>query len=232
MTCEAAIFDCDGLLLDTAVAWERAFHATAAELGFALTGAHLAALAGSSVDTGARRIAGWAGGAEQAGRARTTLRSVLSASLRAAPPPVLPGVTNLLGELHTRLPLAVASNAPADILADVLTGAGLLTAFSAVLSAEDAGRPKPAPDVYLAACRRLGAEPRRAVALEDSFAGATAAQEAGLSLVVATTDDWPGRTPLPWPRAGRPVLYVTGLAHDAVLGHILGAEAGERRHIA
>jgi beta-phosphoglucomutase-like phosphatase (HAD superfamily) len=126
----------------------------------------------------------------------------------------------------------VASNAPAEILADVLTGAGLLTAFSAVISAEDAGRPKPAPDVYLAACRRLQADPRHAIALEDSVAGATAAHEAGLSLVVATQDDWPGRTPLPWPRAGRPVLYVTSLAHPAVRGHLLGAEPGKHRRIA
>ncbi|GHF33684.1 HAD superfamily hydrolase (TIGR01509 family) [Amycolatopsis bartoniae] len=232
MTCEAAIFDCDGLLLDTAEAWTHAFHAAAAELGFALTGAHLAALTGSSVDTGARRIAGWAGTPDRTGRARSALRSVLAASLRATPPPVLPGVAELVHRLHDRLPLAVASNAPAEILADVLTGAGLLTAFSAVISAEEAGRPKPAPDVYLSACRRLRADPRQSVALEDSFAGATAAHDAGLSLVVATRDDWPTRTPLPWPGAGRPVLYVTSLDHPAVLGRILGPAAENQRHIA
>ena len=225
VTCDAAIFDCDGLLLDTSDAWHHAFHAAAAELGFPLTEAHLAALTGSSVETGARRIAGWAGVPDSTGRARSALRSVLSASLRADPPSVLPGVTGLLGELHTRLPLAVASNAPAEILADVLTGAGLLTAFSAVISAEEAGRPKPAPDVYRTACRRLRADPRRSVALEDSFAGATAAHDAGLSLVVATRDDWPTRTPLPWPGTGRPVLYVTSLDHPAVLGRIAGAGA-------
>ncbi|WP_236792491.1 HAD family phosphatase [Amycolatopsis sp. GM8] len=217
MTHEAAIFDCDGLLLDTTAAWERAFHATAAEFGFELTAAHLAALVGASVDSGARQIAEWAGAPADSGR--DTLETALSASLRAGPPATLPGVAALLNELHTRLPLAVASNAPAGILVDVLSGAGLLSAFSAVVSAAEAGQPKPAPDVYLAACDRLRVSPGHAVALEDSFAGATAARRAGLSLVVATHDDWPVRTPLPWP--GPPVLYVTGLDHAAVRGHLL-----------
>jgi beta-phosphoglucomutase-like phosphatase (HAD superfamily) len=44
-------------------------------------------------------------------------------------------------------------------------------------------RPKPAPDIYLEACRRLGADPEASVGLEDSPTGAAAAKAAGLTVV-------------------------------------------------
>ena len=43
--------------------------------------------------------------------------------------------------------------------------------------------PKPAPDVYLEACRQLGVEPAMAVALEDSAVGIAAAKAAGLTVI-------------------------------------------------
>jgi beta-phosphoglucomutase-like phosphatase (HAD superfamily) len=51
------------------------------------------------------------------------------------------------------------------------------------VSADDVERPKPAPDVYLEACRSLGAEPADAVALEDTATGLAAARAAGMRTV-------------------------------------------------
>src|SRR5918992_1346272 len=56
--------------------------------------------------------------------------------------------------------------------------------FHAVVSAEETAAAKPAPDVYLEACRRLGAPPSESIALEDSAIGAAAAKAAGLTVVV------------------------------------------------
>ena len=55
--------------------------------------------------------------------------------------------------------------------------------FGAIVSADDVDRPKPAPDVYLEACRRLGADPADAVALEDTATGLAAARAAGMRTI-------------------------------------------------
>jgi beta-phosphoglucomutase-like phosphatase (HAD superfamily) len=52
-----------------------------------------------------------------------------------------------------------------------------------VLSADDVVAPKPAPDLYLAACAALGAAPERAAALEDSPPGVAAASAAGMYVI-------------------------------------------------
>jgi HAD superfamily hydrolase (TIGR01509 family) len=218
---QAAIFDCDGLLLDSSAAWASAFDRGAKEVGGSLSDQHHRLLLGSSVDAGAARIARWAGRSGQAGSVRAHIHDALLAAVRERPPRPLPGAAALLTALRDRLPLAVASNAPADVLAAELHSSGLRPAFQAVVSADSVPRPKPAPDVYLAACAALDVDPSAAVALEDSADGATAAQQARLSLVVVTDGAWPQRRPLAWPAQRRSALYVTGLADPSVRAHLL-----------
>ena len=52
-----------------------------------------------------------------------------------------------------------------------------------MVTADDVPRPKPAPDAYFEACRRLGITPSTAVALEDSSVGISAARLAGLTVI-------------------------------------------------
>ena len=56
---------------------------------------------------------------------------------------------------------------------------GLTESFRATVSGEEVARGKPAPDVYLAAARKLGVEPERTAAVEDSSNGLRAAAAAG-----------------------------------------------------
>ncbi|WP_243770179.1 HAD family hydrolase [Amycolatopsis acidicola] len=211
---QAAVFDCDGLLLDTASTWARAFTVAAAAVGRRLDERQQTALVGSSVSSAAELITEWVGRPGSRAGVATILHAALRATIDECPPPVLPGVPALLDRLSGELPLGVASNAPADVLGDMLARSGLRERFGTVVSADAVARPKPAPDVYLAACRNLGVRPENVVALEDSPAGALAAQAAGLSLVVVTASDWPSFAPLPWP--ARPVLYVTTMEDPAV----------------
>lgn len=224
----AAIFDCDGLLVDSSAAWRYAFACGAAELDRVLSAKQLRALLGSSVETAATQVATWAGRPDQAGAVRRRIHGALriGADARRARP--LPGAAALLGTLSLRLPMAVASNAPADVLASLLAGSGLAGAFNAVISAQDVPAPKPAPDVYLAACAALDVPAACAVGLEDSRPGAAAALAAGLSLIVATSQDWPHRTPLEWPGRNRSILFVTALSDPAVIAYLLGSHARER----
>ncbi|WP_229819867.1 HAD family hydrolase [Streptomyces abikoensis] len=81
------------------------------------------------------------------------------------------------------VPLAVASGSSRRIIRTVLECVGLTDRFAAVVSAEEVPRGKPEPDVFLEAARRLGAEPRGCVVVEDAPPGAEAAHRAGMRCV-------------------------------------------------
>ena len=97
-----------------------------------------------------------------------------------------PGALELLRRLTgAGLPLGVASNAEREFLESTLSSAGLLHhgPFAAIVAAEDVEHPKPAPDIYVEACRRLGTQPAECVALEDSATGVTSAAAAGMLVI-------------------------------------------------
>jgi HAD superfamily hydrolase (TIGR01509 family) len=96
-----------------------------------------------------------------------------------------PGALELLERLiGAGVPVAVASNSQREFVQRTLSSAGLLDGrFATVVSVEDVEHPKPAPDIYLEACRRLGAEPGACVALEDSPTGVAAAAAAGMYVI-------------------------------------------------
>jgi HAD superfamily hydrolase (TIGR01509 family) len=184
----AAVFDCDGLLVDSAHCWERAYATVAAARGRSLDEIELDRLLGASVPRAASLVSGDLG--ERVGEAE--LRAALDASFAADPPEALPGACELVAELTDRLPLGVASNAPLEIVAGVLERLGIRDAFSAIVSADETARDKPDPDVYLEACRRLAVAPRDTVAFEDSALGTRAARAAGLFVVVVGSAPGPG----------------------------------------
>ncbi len=95
----------------------------------------------------------------------------------------MPGAVELLDAIGDRRLLAAASNSPRRLLRPAFEAAGLLARFGVVLSADDVVHPKPAPDLYVAACQRLGVEPAGAIALEDSPAGVASARAAGLFVI-------------------------------------------------
>ena len=75
----------------------------------------------------------------------------------------------------------------------VLGLADLDRLFHVTVSSEEVGRGKPSPDVYLEAVRRLGVEPARAAAVEDSHNGILSAKAAGLRVVAIPNPAFPPR---------------------------------------
>ena len=72
-----------------------------------------------------------------------------------------------------------------------LAASGLPAVFDLVFSPVEGRRPKPAPDVYLAACEALGVAPAEAVAFEDSPPGCAAARAAGMFVIAVPSDGHP-----------------------------------------
>ncbi|MCK1797753.1 HAD family phosphatase [Streptomyces sp. XM4193] len=98
---------------------------------------------------------------------------------------VFPGMRTLLERLHEAgHPLIVASGSSAGAIEAVLGGTGLLPLLPRFVSAEEVGRGKPAPDVFVEAARRLGVRPTRCAVVEDAVPGVQAARSAGMRRIV------------------------------------------------
>ncbi|MGB8941742.1 MAG: HAD-IA family hydrolase [Streptomyces sp.] len=84
------------------------------------------------------------------------------------------------------VPVAVASNAPRAVLDATRAAIGLSGLLPVTIAADEVDAPKPAPDLYLAACRLLDAAPADALAFEGSLTGLRAAHRAGLTTLAVT----------------------------------------------
>lgn len=113
----------------------------------------------------------------------------------------LPGAAELLAEIAAAgVPCALVTSSEQAIMDAVLAHSLAGAAFDVTVCAADVSRTKPDPEPYLVAARRLGADPARCVALEDSPNGVSSAEAAGC-LVVAV----PNVTGVP-PNPGSPAI--------------------------
>jgi HAD superfamily hydrolase (TIGR01509 family) len=180
---QAVVFDCDGLLLDTETAWTRAETELFARHGHTFTMDHKRDMIGSSHTVAAAKLEAWL---EQPGRGAALideLHDLVMAEARHDVEP-RPGAVELVDALlEADIPIAVASNSPRVFLDQVLATAGVADRFVHTVAGDEVANPKPAPDIYREACRRLHADPERSVALEDSPTGARAAHAAGLYVI-------------------------------------------------
>ena len=96
---------------------------------------------------------------------------------------LMPGASEAVSRLGGAFALALATNSNREEAAFVLDHFGLRPAFAAVVTREDYGEAKPAPDAFVTAAARLGLAPGRCVAVEDAERGVRAAARAGCRCV-------------------------------------------------
>jgi HAD superfamily hydrolase (TIGR01509 family) len=178
----AVVFDCDGVLLDSEAAWTRAETRLFARYGKTYGAEEKRLLIGGSLPETGRAIEGLLDRRRSANALITELVALAAEEFAGRLDP-MPGALDLIAELRGRRPLAVASNSHRQLVELALGGSGIGDAFDTVVASDEVPRPKPAPDLYLEACRRLGASPESTVAVEDSPRGAAAARAAGLFVI-------------------------------------------------
>ncbi|MGH2781536.1 MAG: HAD family hydrolase [Thermoleophilaceae bacterium] len=183
-TFAAIVFDNDGLLLDTEEAWTRAEETLFERHGSSFAIEHKRALIGTSRSTAGIQLEAILGLPGRGEALMAELHDLVMEEALAGVPP-RPGALELLEAARAAgLSVGLASNSSRQFVERVLWVAGLLDGhFDVVVTADDVERPKPAPDLYLAACAALGAPPGRAAALEDSPPGVASALAAGLFVV-------------------------------------------------
>jgi 2-phosphoglycolate phosphatase len=104
---------------------------------------------------------------------------------------LLAGAAELLHLLHSRgVRLGVCSNKPVAFTHDLVAHLKLASLFDVVLGPEDVPRPKPAPDMLLAALKRLDISPDEALYVGDMTVDVETARGAGVKVwIVATGSD-------------------------------------------
>ena len=178
----AVVFDCDGLLVDTETLWTRSERELFRRHGRTFTLDDKKVLLGTGWLAGGRvleRLLDRPGDAEELSQ---TLLALVTEEVGQGVQ-ALPGALELVEELRGRVPIGVASNSPRGFVDAVLARGGFVDSFDAYVTGDQLENPKPAPDVYLEICERLGIEPSTAVALEDSPPGVASARAAGLFVI-------------------------------------------------
>jgi beta-phosphoglucomutase family hydrolase len=180
--CRGLIFDCDGTLVDSMPLHYHAWVTVLRRYDFDFTEARFYQWAGVPVDEIVRRLAAEKGLTVDA-KVIAAERDTYFHSLPASELRPVVAVVDVARRFHRQLPLAVATGSTQASAEASLRAIGILEWFDAVISSQDAGRPKPAPDVFLMAAERIAVTPSDCVAFEDGDAGLQAAQAAGMRVV-------------------------------------------------
>lgn len=187
----AAIFDMDGLLIDSEPLWDRAELDIFASLGVDITRRHeLPDTLGLRIDQTVRmwfEALPWSGPDQQEVTQRIIARAL---ALVEETRPLLPGVEQALQLCQQQgLKIGLASASPLHMLERVLEMFDLRKYFDVLASAESLPYSKPHPQVYLDAAAKLGIDPLNCVTLEDSFNGMIATKAARMRSIVVPAAD-------------------------------------------
>lgn len=182
-----AIFDWDGVLVDSSAHHERSWELLAAETGYRLPPDHFRRGFGMKNEQIIPELLGWTRDPAEIRRLSLRKEALFRESVRSGGIAPLPGVREWLDRLdRAGIPRIIASSTHRENIETILR----LTAmdgFRGIVSAEDVERGKPAPDVFLLAAARLGLPPARCVVFEDAPVGLVAARAAGMRVVAVTT---------------------------------------------
>ena len=186
----AVVFDLDGVIVDSEQVWDEVREQYVREVG------------GTYIESATRDMMGMSSVEWSRYMAETLGVPGTPAEINAAivermlerygeAPPLIPGAVEAVRRCAGRWPLAVASSSNPELIEVVLDRAGIGELFRAVVSSQEVPRGKPAPDVYLEAARRLGVEPTRCAAVEDSHNGIRSAKAAGMRCIAIPNSHFP-----------------------------------------
>jgi HAD superfamily hydrolase (TIGR01509 family) len=186
----AVVFDLDGVIVDSEQVWDEVRERFTRETGGTYTETATRDMMGMSSVEWSRYMAEALGvpGTPEEINAAVVERMV---ERYGEAPPLIPGAVDAVRRIAARWPVAIASSSNPELIEIVVRAAGLADVFEVAVSSQEVPRGKPAPDVYLEAARRLGVDPTRCGAVEDSHNGIRSAKAAGMFVVAVPNPHFP-----------------------------------------
>lgn len=185
-TMKGAIFDLDGVIVDTAKYHYLAWRALARRLGFEFTEEDNERLKGVSRMESLQILLEIGGveadEAERLEMADAKNKEYVDYISRLEPSEILPGAREYLLQLRSR-GVRVALGSASKNAEFILNRLGIAELFDAVMDGTKVSKAKPDPEVFLAASAALGLDPSDCVVFEDAAAGVQAGKAAGSKVV-------------------------------------------------
>jgi len=179
-----ALFDLDGVLLDTEELYTQATQEIVGRYGKTYDWSLKQHVIGRDARLGARRLLESLEIPLTADEYLALQMPILQSLFRRSP--AMPGAESFVRALSMRgIPMAVATSTERPLYEIKVTSHEWFSLFRAVVCGDDPSvfARKPAPDIFLAAARALGAAPEQCVVIEDSPAGVEAALAAGMRVI-------------------------------------------------
>jgi HAD superfamily hydrolase (TIGR01509 family) len=179
---DAVVFDLDGVLVESEEVWDGARREVVDEAGLGWPAGATDAMMGMSSGEWSRYLHDEIGVPATPDEINADVLRRVEALYRHGVP-WIPGAREAVERIGARWPLGLATSSNREIVDLVVEAGGFGDVLGVTVSSEEVGAGKPAPDVYLEATRRLGVEPSRAAAVEDSTNGLLAAAAAGMRVI-------------------------------------------------
>lgn len=100
--------------------------------------------------------------------------------------PIFDGVLPLIRHLASYCPIGLATGSVHHIIDEILKMDELRQYFRCIVSSEDVSLPKPSPEIFLLASKKLNVEPKYCCVIEDTINGVKAGKAAGMYVVAIT----------------------------------------------
>ncbi|MGF1483298.1 MAG: HAD family hydrolase [Opitutales bacterium] len=185
-----ALFDWDGVIIDSSRQHELSWEQLAAEENLTLPPDHFAKGFGRKNTWIIPELLKWTREPDEVARLGARKEALYREILKAEGIEPLPGVATLLAALKSAgVPCAVGSSTPKINIVTILGILGLEDAFDAILAAEDVGQGKPDPEVFLKGAVAVDCAPECCIVFEDMPVGLQAAKACGMKAVAVTTSN-------------------------------------------
>jgi HAD superfamily hydrolase (TIGR01509 family) len=183
-----AIFDWDGVIINSAMHHELSWERLAEEQKRALPADHFKRGFGMKNEFIIPELLGWTKDVAEIQTLSLRKEALYREVVREVGLEALPGVKTWLARLRDAgIPCVIGSSTHRENIVLSLEILGLAEFFAGAVTAEDVKRGKPDPEVFLTAGRRIGVGPGEGVVFEDALVGIAAGKAAGMKVVGVTT---------------------------------------------